>query len=685
MEELSSLQLSEEDIKSLKETFYQQAMELIESLIQEVLSLEEKSDKGDSLKTIKRIFHTLKGDSASIGLKELSSLTHKAEDLLQAVEDGSIEVDGDLTDLLLKTADCINGAIELNLTGKDTPLVPVIAEKIGSFLKGRSIEQHAACSYDAPLVLGEYEKLLLAENRKQGKGIYFVRLHFSADCQMKSAGAMIISQHITGIGEVIKASPPLDDREIESAAIIELIIASSMNAEEVRKFCSIPGIVDEVTAEEFQEQGLAIAHKGALEAKGESARQDKLARSTTIRVESERMDQIMDLVGELVIGRSMIARLFSEFEERFPREEMLGRFAYVNSFIERSLSDLQRSVMKLRMVPIDRVFKRFPRVVRDLAKASNKDIKLMIHGQETEVDKGLVDMIGEPLIHILRNAIDHGIETMEEREALGKERQGTISLEAYHQGNDIIIEVKDDGRGIDVKKIKEKALEKGLISKGAMEKMDDKDAIDFIFLPGFSTAKVVSEVSGRGVGMDVVRSVVDGLRGSVRVKTEVGAGTTFMLRFPLTLAIIKALMFSACDRLFAIPLASVKEITRVFVKEVALINGKEVLRMREKVIPLVRLEEVLNLGSRSRKMDKLFVVIVSIEDKDIGIAVNKLVGEEELVIKSVTDQWVNTNIVGGASILGNGQVVLILNPLVLIKKAGERAVNDELLAATSGQ
>src|SRR3990167_7970153 len=434
--------------------------------------------------------------------------------------------------------------------------------------------------------------------------------------------------------------------------------------------------------EEFVEKGIMVAPVHAIETKKVT---DIYHGGDTIRVESERVDQFMNLVGELVIGRSMLMQLFLELEERFPREEILGRFAYANSFIDRSLSDLQKSVMKVRMIPIDKVFKGFPRVVRDLAKAGNKDVRLIIKGEDTEIDKGLVDVIGEPLIHIIRNAIDHGIETAEEREAAGKNRQGMVRLEAYHKGNDIIIEVDDDGRGIDPKELKAKALEKGFLTENELERMNDREAINLIFLPGFSTAKVVSEVSGRGVGMDVVRSVVDALRGSVRVKTEVGAGTTFMLRFPLTLAIIKALMFSACDRLFAIPLASVKEITRVFVKEVALINGKEVLRMREKVIPLVRLEEVLNLGSRSRKMDKLFVVIVSIEDKDIGIAVNKLVGEEELVIKSVTDQWVNTNIVGGASILGNGQVVLILNPLVLIKKAGERAVNDELLAANSGQ
>jgi len=390
------------------------------------------------------------------------------------------------------------------------------------------------------------------------------------------------------------------------------------------------------------------------------------------------MDKIMDLVGELVIGRSMIAQLLLEFEERFPREEMLGRFASASSFVERSLSDLQRSVMNLRMMPIDKVFKRFPRVVRDLAKAGDKDIRLIIHGEDTEVDKGLVDVIGEPLIHIVRNAIDHGIETVEERNALGKDIQGTIFLEAYHQGNDIVIEVKDDGRGIDTKLIKEKAIEKGLISNDELEKISDDDAIDFIFLPGFSTAKVLSEVSGRGIGMDVVKTVVEGLRGGIKVKSELGVGTTFILRFPLTLAIIKAILFNVSNRLFAIPLVSVKEITRVFVKDISLVNNKEVLRLREKVIPLIRLERIVNIDRRGTRRDKLYVIVVNIEDRDIGIIVDRLVGEEELVIKSVVShRLVNTSMIGGASILGNGQVVLILNPSAIVKKAGVRAIGNE--------
>lgn len=681
MEDLSQLQLSEEDIKSLKETFYQQAVELIESLVHETLSLEGSKDIGARLKTIKRIFHTLKGDSASIGLKELARLTHRAEDLIQAVENKSVDIDSDVTDLLLRIADCMSGAVDASRTGKEESLAPVIIGAIDDFLKTRGVESASVGQNTSPAQLlnslSEYERLVLSDCRRQEKNIYIATLWFSKDCQMKSAGAVIISQHLPCLGDVIKVHPPLDSSMVESVDSIGLIIASKMSRDDVKNLCRIPGVIGDAAIEELREEGgLAVVSNDIAESTRASAKIAAASPTGTIRVESEKVDQIMDLVGELIVGRSMIAQLLSEFEERFPREELIGRFAYANSFIERSLSDLQRSVMKVRMLPIDRVFKRFPRVVRDIAKASNKDVRLVIHGEETEVDKGLVDVIGEPLIHIVRNAIDHGIETVEEREASGKDRQGVITLEAYHQGNDIVIEVRDDGRGIDPKRLKEKALEKGLISQEELEKIDDKAAIDFIFLPGFSTAKVVSEVSGRGVGMDVVKAAVEGLRGNVHIKTEVGRGTTFVLRFPLTLAIIKAILFSAGERLLAIPLGSVKEITRVFTKDVELVAGREVLRMRERVIPLVRLEEAMNLGSAGRNRSKLFVIIVSNGDRDIGIAVNKLVGEEELFIKAINDRWVSTNIVGGASILGDGKVVLILNVDAIIKKAAQRTVGS---------
>ncbi|MEK7802871.1 MAG: chemotaxis protein CheA [Deltaproteobacteria bacterium] len=667
MEDISLLSsLSEDDIKSLKETFYQQARELMESLVQEILSLEDSRDRVQRLKVIKRIFHTLKGDSGSVGLKELAGLIHRAEDLVQLVDKKSMEIDSSLTDLLLKIADCISETIETNRTDSwGSPLVPAVLGMIDIFLKDEEVRQVTVSTLPVPSI-SEYERLLLSEYHRQGKSIYHLKLSFSRDCRIKSAG-MMFPQHLHALGDIIKAFPPLDGRDMGSVDAVELIMASSLDMQEVKRRSNLPGIISDVMIEEFVEKGIMVAPVHAIETKKVT---DIYHGGDTIRVESERVDQLMNLVGELVIGRSMLMQLFLELEERFPREEILGRFAYTNSFIDRSLSDLQKSVMKVRMIPIDKVFKRFPRVVRDLAKAGNKDVRLIIKGEDTEIDKGLVDVIGEPLIHIIRNAIDHGIETAEEREAAGKNRQGMVRLEAYHKGNDIIIEVDDDGRGIDPKELKAKALEKGFLSENELERMDDREAINLIFLPGFSTAKVVSEVSGRGVGMDVVKTVVEGLRGSVQVRSEKGMGTTLVLRLPLTLAIIRALLFNVGNRLFATPLGSVKEITRVFVRDVEIVGGKEVLRIRDKVVPLIRLEEIMDIegNDAGRNRNKLFVIVVNTEEKDIGIVVRSLVGEEELVIKAINDKWINTNIIGGASILGDGKVVLILNPAALVKR-----------------
>lgn len=685
MEDMNLLSLSDADIKSLKETFYQEAVELIESLVHESLLLEDSKDRDPRLKVIKRVFHTLKGDAASIGLKDIAGIAHRTEDILCAVENKSIEINGDLINILLKIADCIKERIEINSDsyeeGKDIQAVSYIMEHINKFLNISDAKQPIKSeAYQFLNSISEYDRLLIAEHRSQGKGIYLIKFLFSKDCQMRSAGAIILAQHLPASGNIVKTFPPLDSSEIDKSDSIDIIIASNLDKERIKKTCNIPWVTGDITIEELEDEWFQIdlvksdnVLKTDLKSvASEAAKETDISKTSTIRVESKRIDQLMDLVGELVIGRSMLTQLFLEFAERFPKEELLDRFAYTNSFIERNLSDLQRGVMKVRMVPIDKVFKRFPRVVRDIAQASNKDIKLVIHGKDTEVDKGLVDIISESLIHIVRNAIDHGIETIEDREASGKERQGTIMLNAYHQGNDIIVEVKDDGRGIDPKRLKERAIEKGILDKNELEKMDDNAVINLIFIPGFSTTNVVSELSGRGVGLDVVKTAVESLRGDIHVNSEVDRGTAFILRFPITLAIIKAILFNVGDKLFAIPLGLVKEITRAFIKDVEFVSGKEVLRIRDSVIPLIRIEDVLKVNNViNRTRDKLFIIVVNTGGKDIGIVVNKLAGEEELVMKSINDQWINTNIIGGASVLGDGKVVLILNVAALIKKANK--------------
>ena len=385
-------------------------------------------------------------------------------------------------------------------------------------------------------------------------------------------------------------------------------------------------------------------------------------------------------MGELIIGKSMLQQALNEFSKRFPKELLRGKFADAMAFQARVLNDLQRSVMKIRMVPVDQLFRRFPRMVRDVARQCGREVELAVSGQDTDLDKGILDAIAEPLTHLVRNAISHGIESPEERRKLGKPSQGIVRLNAYHQGNQVIVEVTDDGRGIDVAKIRTKAFELGLTTPEEASKMSELEALNFIFRPGFSTAEQVTEVSGRGVGMDVVQSVLHRLKASISVDTRLGQGTTFRLKLPLTLAIIKALLFWVEQRLYAIPLNAVLEIARTFEGEVHQVDNYEVLQLRNQVLPLLRLGRPAPEGNHKTK---LFVLIITVSEKKYGLIVDTLEGEEELVIKALDDQTFSTDLVSGASILGDGRVVLILNLPAVVEHVA-RLRPQEMGQANSG-
>lgn len=379
-----------------------------------------------------------------------------------------------------------------------------------------------------------------------------------------------------------------------------------------------------------------------------------------LKIEPERVDRIMNLVGELVIGRSMLSQLTSEVNN-LGTDSIAMRLENLNSSFERTLSDLQRSVMKVRMLPVDLIFRRFPRIVRDLSAEKGKSVRLKIQGENTELDKGIVDVIGEPLLHIVRNAIDHGIETPEERKASGKPEEGLLSLKAFHQGNQMVIEIEDDGRGIDTDRLKERAIQKGLISSDDAKKMSAKEAMNLIFLSGFSTAESITEMSGRGVGMDIVKDAVESLRGIIDITSEKNRGTNITLRLPLTLAIIKSILFTYKDETFALPLTSVTEIIRAFPEELDTIAGSPVLRHRKGIIPLI------SIDGKHVESSRYFIILIGVAQMRAGLITEKIIGEEELVIKSLDDKT-STGLAAGASILGDGRVVLILDPLFLIKK-----------------
>ena len=379
-----------------------------------------------------------------------------------------------------------------------------------------------------------------------------------------------------------------------------------------------------------------------------------------LKIEPERVDRIMNLVGELVIGRSMMSRITTDIDN-LDKDQISSRLDALNLSFERTLSDLQRSVMKVRMLPVAVVFRRFPRIVRDLSAENGKIIRLRIQGENTEIDKSIVDVIGEPLLHIIRNAIDHGIETPEERKASGKKEEGLLCLRAFHQGNQMVIEIEDDGRGVDTERLKENAVQKGIVSMDDAKKMSIRETTNLIFLSGFSTARSITEVSGRGVGMNIVKDVVESLRGIIDITSEKGKGTTISLRLPLTLAIIKAILFTYGNEIYALPLISVTEIIRVFPKNLETIAGSPVIRHRESVIPLITMD------GKSVNNGKSFIILIGIAQMRAGLITERIIGEEELVIKALDDRT-STGIASGASILGDGRVVLILDPLYLMKK-----------------
>jgi two-component system chemotaxis sensor kinase CheA len=389
---------------------------------------------------------------------------------------------------------------------------------------------------------------------------------------------------------------------------------------------------------------------------------------STLRVDASRIDAVMNLVGELIIGKSMLHRALTDFDQRHARDPVRAKLADALGFQSRVLDELHKCVLKIRMVPVEQLFRRFPRVVRDVAKQCGKDVALDISGQHTDLDKSILDALGEPLMHLVRNAVDHGIEPADERLTAGKPARGTVHLNAYHQGTQVVIEVRDDGRGIDAARVRQQALKQGIIKPEEAARLTEQESLNLIFESGFSTATEVTEVSGRGVGMDVVRSVLDKLKGTVHISTQKTRGTTFQLRAPLTLASIQTLLFRVGGRLFAVPLSSVVEISRINEQEIHRVDQREVLRLREQILTLVRLEHLSRLRAidSEPKKKKHFVIVIGAAEKRFGLVVDSMVGEEELVIKALPSDIIASDLVSGASILGDGTVVLILNvPAVL--------------------
>ena len=684
--------LPEDRNSELRALFFESAGELLQSLNEAGLDLEANPADEEVIRRVRRAVHTLKGDSAACGFHKLSELAHELEDALSPQMGQS--AGSRLADLVLVAADNFGAMLSAYQRHVEPPAADSLRAMIRGLIDGPETSPAMAPAADgvaARFQWTEYEQLMISEAVHRGETVYNVALRVDPASLMHAAAFQLIRNVLHSCGTLI-ALRPEDSFATETLEIVETALASRQTQEHIAQRCRIPSVVSDVrieraatpeTAEhellgdllEKQAANLASnsAEMGASAAAQKSPAVSSAAATvaeSTLRVDAARIDAVMNLVGELIIGKSMLNRSLAEFDQRHARDPVRAKLSDALAFQSRVLDELHKCVLKIRMVPVEQLFRRFPRLVRDVAKQCGKDVALELSGQNTDLDKGILDALAEPLSHLVRNAVDHGVEDAEERIAAGKPARGTVYLNAYHQGTQVVIEVRDDGCGIDLAEIRKLAVEKGIVKAGEIQRLSDSEVLNLIFEPGFSTAAEVTEVSGRGVGMDVVRTVLDNLKGTVHVSSVKGRGTTMQLRVPLTLASIQTLLFRVSGRLFAVPLSSVVEITRITDADIHRVDQREVLRLREQILTLVRLDSLSQIhavaAQDTQKKKRNFVIVIGAAEKRFGLVVDSLVGEEELVIKALPEEIISSDLVSGASILGDGTVVLILNvPAVL--------------------
>jgi two-component system chemotaxis sensor kinase CheA len=693
----------------LRELFFESATELLQTLNEEGLELEKRPEDEGILRQVRRTVHTLKGDSAACGYTELSELAHALEDVLRPEVAATSK--NALAEAVLIAADTFSSMLSAYRGNMQPPAGEELRQQIVSLT--RKPAGNVRYKLQARFVWSEYEQIVVADAQGRGENVFNIAFSIEPNCPMRGAAMQLIRNVLQECGRLLAIAPDQSTLS-ENLDVVEAAIASDHGQDWIEKRCRIPAVVAElliqparkpqeeaqsddvldldivkhvtaltedeaepaITAEEITAPAPA-APEPVVKAPVETAappvpepqQQTSFASlpETLLRVDAERIDSVLNLVGELIIAKSMLHQAINEFDRRFPKDPLKMRFADAMAFQARIMNDLQKSVMKIRMVPVEHLFRRFPRVVRDVAKSCGKEVNLVVTGQDTDLDKSILDMLAEPLAHLVRNAVDHGIEPPAERINAGKPAQGTVTLDAYHQGNQIVIEVSDDGRGIDRDKLIAKAIERGILKHGDVPLLSEADVNDLVFHPGLSTAEQITSISGRGVGMDVVRTVLNQLKGAVSIKSTAGKGTTFYLKVPLTLAIIKALLFRVGERLYAVPLASVVEITRTSQRALHRVDNQDVIQLRNEVLTLLHLDR---LAEEPRTAEKMYVVVVAVGERKYGLAVDRLVGEEELVIKAMDDYLVATDLVSGAAILGDGTVVLILNLSSVVTKFG---------------
>ncbi|MCR5431452.1 MAG: chemotaxis protein CheA [Lachnospiraceae bacterium] len=693
------------DVSQYLEIFIEETKEHLQSLNEQLLVLEKEPDNKETINEIFRAAHSLKGMAGTMGYKRMQKLTHDMENVFQEIRNEKMKVTSTLVDGLFRGLDALEEYLDNIVNNQDEgtndnqDLIDLFQKELQEGLSGGAAPAPAASETPAApaatataavaadstkdlldsFTLTEQEKNLINKARASEQQAYIVRINIQDTCVLKAARAFLVFKAIESVGETIKSMPDaqaIEDEKfdfsfsvvVSSKKTMEEVQAAIMNVSEVKSVDI--ALIDESkcetkTAAETQATGAAAAASGApqAQAKAPTTASKKPVVNRSVRVDIDKLDDLMNLVSELIIAKN---GLVSISPADLVRDEKNSSFRDQVEYLERITTNIHQSVMKVRMVPIESVVNRFPRMIRDLSKKLDKKMELFMSGEETELDRTVIDEIGDPLQHILRNAADHGLETNAERIKAGKPEVGSIFLSAYQEGNNVVIEVRDDGHGIDVEKVKTKALERGTITPEQAETMSDKEIIDLLFRPSFSTADKISDISGRGVGLDVVKTKIEALGGSVECRTVLGEGSTFIIRLPLTLAIIQSLMVVLGNEKYAIPLGSIQTIEDIPTSDIKYVEGKEVINLRGTVIPLVRLDKILDVPDAKQDQESLTVVIVAKGDKQAGLIVDDLIGQLEIVIKSIGKYINNSKMISGATILGDGEIALILDANTLV-------------------
>ncbi len=656
-----------DDLQEIMEDFLIEAFEMNEQLDQDLVELEHNPEDLDLLNRIFRVAHTIKGSSSFLNLNILTHLTHNMEDVLNRARKGEIKITPDIMDVVLRSIDLMKTLlVTIRDTGSDTN-------------NGKENEIEEAVKQLQAITSQNLEG---AKERTKEAPEKEVKEEIKEENQTETKAPTIENP---ASDNPLADEPDLDYANMsaeEVEAEIERLLNKRQEADKERraqKKQEAKPKQEVAPTKEAPKTETPKAPKTETKAKAKADTEENKAPSIgveqTVRVDVRRLDHLMNLIGELVLGKNRLIRIYSDVEERYDGEKFLEELNQVVSSISAVTTDLQLAVMKTRMQPVGKVFNKFPRMVRDLSRELGKSIELIIEGEETELDKSIVEEIGDPLIHIIRNSCDHGIELLEERRRLNKPETGKVQLSAYNEGNHIVIKISDDGKGLDPVMLKEKAIEKGVISERDAEGMSDREAFNLIFKPGFSTAKVVSNVSGRGVGMDVVKTNIEKLNGIIEIDSEVGVGTTQKLKIPLTLAIIQALLVGVQEEYYAIPLSSVLETVRISQDEIYTVDGKSVLRLRDEVLSLVRLSDIFKVDAILESNSDVYVVIIGLADQKIGVIVDYLIGQEEVVIKSLGYYLKNTRGIAGATVRGDGKITLIVDVGAMMEMAKSIKVN----------